>query len=136
MSGRGPANLNLHLRYMVLNVVAEQVQAAIDIRSAHARRLSSYRSVLGWCGSEDLGDGFKAIWQIEGALALDTDVGGLASRDTRVGLTGRAKTGHPAAALASSAASRTPSDQHKRWELRRQWISTKWCEGAAASAGT
>lgn len=49
-------------------------------------RLSNYRSVLGFRGSEDLGGGLKALWQIEGALSLDTGSGNLANRDTRIGL--------------------------------------------------
>lgn len=55
-------------------------------------RMSNYRSVLGFRGTEDLGGGLKAIFQIEGTLALDTGAGGLASRDTRVGLEGSAGT--------------------------------------------
>jgi predicted porin len=51
-------------------------------------RLSNYRSVLGFRGAEDLGDGLKAIWQLEGALSLDTGTGGFTSRDSRVGLAG------------------------------------------------
>ena len=49
-------------------------------------RLSNYRSVLGFKGSEDLGDGVKALFQIEGTLALDTGAGAPAQRDTRLGL--------------------------------------------------
>ena len=45
-------------------------------------RLSNYRSVLGFKGSEDLGGGLKAIFQIEGTLSLDTGAGSLAARDT------------------------------------------------------
>ncbi len=59
---------------------------------ATVTRLSNYRSVLGFRGTEDLGGGLKAIFQIEGTLALDTGAGGLASRDTRVGLEGTAGT--------------------------------------------
>lgn len=75
--------------YGRLNVGAEQVRAATEGGSANTQRLSNYRSVLGWRGSEDLGDGFKAIWQIEGALALDTGTGNIANRDSRVGLAGQ-----------------------------------------------
>ena len=60
--------------------------------NASVARMSNYRSVLGFRGTEDLGGGLKAIFQIEGTLALDTGAGGLASRDTRVGLEGAAGT--------------------------------------------
>jgi len=51
-------------------------------------RLSNYRSVVGLRGEEALGGGLKAVWQIEGGFALDTGVGSIASRDTRIGLAG------------------------------------------------
>lgn len=51
-------------------------------------RLSNYRSVLGLRGEEDLGGGLRAVWQLEGAVALDTGGGWLSNRDTRVGLAG------------------------------------------------
>lgn len=51
-------------------------------------RLSNYRSVLGFRGTEDLGGGLRAIWQIEGAVALDTGAAGLANRNTHVGFAG------------------------------------------------
>jgi len=51
-------------------------------------RLSNYRSVVGFRGTEDLGDGMKALWQLEGALSLDTGFGSFTNRDTRVGLSG------------------------------------------------
>jgi predicted porin len=57
---------------------------------ARVTRLSNYRSVLGFRGSEDLGGGLKAIFQIEGTLAPDTGAGSPAARDTRVGLEGAA----------------------------------------------
>lgn len=51
-------------------------------------RLSNYRSVLGYRGDEDLGGGLKVVWQIEGSISLDTGSGGIANRDTRLGLSG------------------------------------------------
>jgi predicted porin len=59
---------------------------------AAVTRLSNYRSVLGFRGSEDLGGGLKAIFQIEGTLAPDTGAGSPAARDTRIGLEGPAGT--------------------------------------------
>jgi predicted porin len=54
-----------------------------------ALRLSNYRSVLGFRGSEDLGGGVKLLFQVEGTLAPDTGAGAIAARDTRIGLQGR-----------------------------------------------
>lgn len=52
-------------------------------------RLSNYRSVLGFRGAEDLGGGLQAVWQLEGALSLDTGAGpSFTNRDSRVGLSG------------------------------------------------
>ncbi len=73
--------------YGRLNLAAERVDLPGGA-PAHTSRLSNYRSVLGFRGSEDLGDGLKAIWQLEGALSLDTGTGGFLSRDTRIGLSG------------------------------------------------
>lgn len=74
--------------YGRLNVGLESVRSD-DVR---ATRLSNYRSVLGFRGSEDLGGGLKAIFQIEGTLAPDTGAGSPAARDTRIGLEGAAGT--------------------------------------------
>jgi predicted porin len=52
-------------------------------------RVSGNSSFLGFKGSEDLGNGMKAIFQIEGSLASDNAGGfGGTNRDTYVGLTG------------------------------------------------
>src|SRR3990167_7479056 len=45
-------------------------------------------SRIGFRGIEDLGDGLKAIFQLEGTVAVDNGAGDLFSRDTFVGLTG------------------------------------------------
>jgi len=51
-------------------------------------REANYRSVLGVRGSEDLGHGLQAVFQVEGTLSPDTGAGSIAARDTRVGLQG------------------------------------------------
>lgn len=70
-----------------INLAVERVQVT-GAPSGHTDRLSNNRSILGFRGSEDLGDGLKAIWQIAGSVALDTGTGSIASRDSRVGMQG------------------------------------------------
>ena len=70
-----------------INVAIERVQVS-GPPSSHMDRLSNNRSILGFRGAEDLGDGLKAIWQIAGSVAPDTGIGSIASRDSRVGLQG------------------------------------------------
>lgn len=48
--------------------------------------VSSNSSNIGFRGSEDLGGGWKAIWQVENSLDLDTGGGGLGNRNSNVGL--------------------------------------------------
>lgn len=55
-------------------------------------RVNSNSSLFGFKGSEDLGNGLKAIWQMESGIPMDTGGGTLASRDTFIGLTGLAGT--------------------------------------------
>ena len=50
------------------------------------RRVSDYSSKLGFRGREDLGNGWSALFQIEGGLSLDTGTGTLNDKDTYVGL--------------------------------------------------
>ncbi|AQR63894.1 hypothetical protein BXU06_01520 [Aquaspirillum sp. LM1] len=50
-------------------------------------RINSNSTFIGFKGSEDLGNGLKAIWQVESAIALDTGAGNFATRDSFVGLT-------------------------------------------------
>ncbi len=71
--------------YGRLNASAETVHGP----AGAVARLSNNRSVIGFKGSEDLGDGIKALFQVEGTLALDTGAGAIAQRDTRVGLESR-----------------------------------------------
>lgn len=80
--------------YGRLNVGLEQVNTTADAKGndVSTTRLSNNRSVLGFHGTEDIGGGVKAIFQIEGTLSPATGAGGLAQRDTRVGLEGPAGT--------------------------------------------
>jgi len=88
-SGYGHAQTNVQV-YARLNVSAERVNtsATADGDRLNLTRISNNRSVLGFRGSEDLGGGVSAVFQIEGTLSLDTGAGELARRDTRVGLDG------------------------------------------------
>lgn len=54
----------------------------------NVQRLSNNRSVLGFRGTEDLGGGWQALFQVEGTLSPDTGAGSIAARDTRVGIQG------------------------------------------------
>lgn len=52
-------------------------------------KIESYDSYLGFKGAENLGNGLKAIWQVEQAIAIDgSGQDGWASRETFVGLSG------------------------------------------------
>lgn len=51
--------------------------------------VSSNASNIGFRGSEDLGGGLKAIFQLESSLNLDTGNGNLGGRNSNVGLTGK-----------------------------------------------
>jgi predicted porin len=64
--------------------VAVQQGAFTEISSQAG--LSSNSSNIGFRGSEDLGGGLKAIFQIESALNLDTGSGNLGGRNSNVGL--------------------------------------------------
>jgi predicted porin len=70
--------------YGRLNVSLEAARAP----GAHVERVVNNRSVLGLRGTEDLGGGLKALFQVEGTLSPDTGAGEVARRDTRVGLEG------------------------------------------------
>jgi len=75
------------LVYGRLNVALEATELAHSGSRPALHRESNNRSVLGFQGSEDLGEGWRALFQIEGALAIDTGGGGsFSNRDTRVGL--------------------------------------------------
>lgn len=72
--------------YGRLNVALEALHSSASGDSV--QRLSNNRSVLGFRGSEDLGGGWQALFQVEGTLSPDTGAGSIAARDTRVGIAG------------------------------------------------
>ncbi|MDN2677641.1 porin [Janthinobacterium sp. SUN033] len=72
--------------YGRLNVAFEALHSSGSGDSV--QRVSNNRSVLGFRGSEDLGGGWQALFQVEGTLAPDTGAGSIAARDTRVGIAG------------------------------------------------
>lgn len=73
--------------YGRLNVAVESVGSSGAPVSRSVVRETNNRSVLGFRGEEDLGDGLRALFQIEGSLAVDTGGGNsFANRDTRIGL--------------------------------------------------
>lgn len=55
---------------------------------ASRTRVNSNSSLLGFKGVEDLGNGLKAVFQIESSIALDGTGTSLGTRDTYVGLAG------------------------------------------------
>jgi len=65
---------------------AALVRDAAFTQIASQAGLSSNSSNLGFRGSEDLGNGLKAIFQIESSINIDTGSGGLGSRNSNVGL--------------------------------------------------
>lgn len=68
-----------------LDVTAENVHAGAVGRQS---RISSNSSGFGFKGSEGLAGGWKALYQVEGGINVDTGSGGLSTRDTYVGLAG------------------------------------------------
>jgi len=77
------ANVTLYGR---LNLTLEYIDANGDNPSV--QRLSSNSSRLGVRGTESLGGGLNAIFQIESSISGDAGGGTLAARDTFVGLQG------------------------------------------------
>jgi predicted porin len=88
LSGHGLAQAESPQLYGRLNLGIEDMRVHGENHASTAR-LSNYRSVFGVRGSEDLGDGLKLLFQVEGTLSPDTGAGAVAARDTRVGLEGR-----------------------------------------------
>lgn len=75
--------------YGILNVTFESVKADGGTTSVVSRnRVSNQASRLGFRGTEDLGGGLTAFWQIESAAAPDVGNSTFASRNSGVGLRG------------------------------------------------
>jgi predicted porin len=73
--------------YGVLNVDINRVDNDVTGEDS-STNVSSNASRIGFKGSEDLGGGLKAIWQIESGFNADEVSGTLGSRNTFVGLSG------------------------------------------------
>ena len=73
--------------YGVLNMGVFRVDSDVAGKD-NSTSIVSNASRLGFKGSEDLGGGLAAIWQIESLIVPDTQTGTLASRNSFVGLKG------------------------------------------------
>ncbi|NMF96761.1 porin [Aromatoleum toluolicum] len=77
--------------YGVVDVTVESVKASggVDVFELDRRtRVTSNSSLIGFRGTEDLGNGLKALFQVESSFSADAGGGTLAGRDTFVGLEG------------------------------------------------
>jgi predicted porin len=74
--------------YGVANVSADSVDNGATAGAVRKSKISSNTSRLGFKGSEDLGDGLSAIWQVESLIQIDNSGAGngLATRNTFAGL--------------------------------------------------
>jgi predicted porin len=82
------ANVVLYGR---LNLDLEYVNASVDqanVNAPNVTRLSTNSSRFGLRGTEALGGGLNAIWQIESSVSGDAGGGTIAGRDTFIGLQG------------------------------------------------
>lgn len=70
--------------YGKINVNMEHVSSSSPAQSQV--RLSSNSSTIGFRANEDLGDGWAAFMQIEGAVGMDTGAGDINGKDSFVGL--------------------------------------------------
>src|SRR4051812_30769133 len=89
MAGAGAQADDTVQVYGTFDVTTELVRSG-PVRSMG--QLSSNGSFIGFRGSESLGPGTRAIFQLEGLANIDTGTGGINSRDTFVGLSGAAGT--------------------------------------------
>ncbi len=68
------------------DVVNTSGNAAGTLKSFSNKKISSNTSRIGLKGSEDLGDGLSAIWQVESLVAIDNAGGTFGTRNTFAGL--------------------------------------------------
>jgi predicted porin len=61
----------------------------VGLNSDTSWRVSSNSSRLGFKGTEDLGNGLSAVWQMESSIMLDTGAGSLGARNSFVGLSSK-----------------------------------------------
>ncbi len=85
--GFTPAN-GFSIRPTGVNSQAAGVRDAAFTEIATQAGLSSNSSNIGFRGSEDLGGGLKAIFQVESSIFLDTGSGNLGGRNSNLGLSG------------------------------------------------
>lgn len=85
--GFTPAN-GFAIRPTGVNSQAPGVRDAAFTEIATQAGLSSNSSNIGFRGSEDLGGGLKAIFQVESTIFLDTGSGNLGGRNSNLGLSG------------------------------------------------
>jgi len=64
------------------------VSFMMDAEDGNDVQVTNFGSRLGFKGSEDLGGGLKAIWQIESSINGEEGAGTLAGRNTFIGLSG------------------------------------------------
>jgi predicted porin len=62
---------------------------AVGANTDTSWRVSSNSSRLGFKGTEDLGNGLSAVWQMESSIMLDTGAGSLGARNSFVGLSSK-----------------------------------------------
>ena len=74
--------------YGVANMSFDSVKTGSSgaVQGTTNNKISSNATRIGFKGSENLGDGLSAIWQIESAVAMDNAGGTLASRNSYAGL--------------------------------------------------
>ncbi|MBC7945204.1 MAG: porin [Burkholderiales bacterium] len=70
------------------NSLVASPTAANALNQGPRNRVSNNSSNIGFRGTEELGGGLKAIFQLESSVSIDTGGGNLASRNSNAGLTG------------------------------------------------